>query len=355
MTRHARLAPAAMAALALLSSAGDADAQGTDSTGLIARAKQEMSQLNFESAITLLEQAEGTGQNERAEMIEIYRATAEANAGLGRLEAAEVSFRRALALDPSIELPAGSSPKLTSPFAAARDFVSSRGSLKIDCKKTGEAGGALLTVGSDPVDLVSGARLIGAAGARVGSDASGSGRIALSYAQTATPTGCAALDRFGNELLRADLGEPVAEPTPAAGDDATGGAVSVGADTTVERSRPIYARWWVWGAGAAVSGAAAIYFGLQLKKARDDLDKLNDNSEDHFFEEALDVEERGDRAALNANIALGVTAALGAVSIGLLVHQLLTDGDDREAQPGSARVDPTILPGGGGINVSLGF
>src|SRR5690606_40098893 len=65
--------------------------------------------------------------------------------------------------EPGTQLPEGSSPKLTVPFAAARDFLSGR-HLEIECRRDGDSGGATLVVSSDPVDLVAGARLLGPGG-----------------------------------------------------------------------------------------------------------------------------------------------------------------------------------------------
>jgi hypothetical protein len=104
-----------------------------------------------------------------------------------------------------------------------------------------------------------------------------------------------------------------------------------------EGSRPLYARWWVWGGAAVVTGAVAIYFGVKLKQDRDDLDELNENSEEHFFEDALEIEERGDSHARNANIFLGVTAALSAVSIGLLVYDLVKASPESDGAASASR------------------
>lgn len=342
-----------------------ARAQGSPpaSSELLDKARAEVAQLNYDGAIALFEQAESAGGNTRETMLEIYRAIAEAHAALGRTDQAEVSFRRLLALDPTVQLTAGASPKLTTPFTAANEFITARGPLKVECRKTPASAaeaGVVLTVVTDPVDLVAAARLEGAGGAAVGGDVEGSGRISLPGTGAAT---CVALDRHKNELARGDVGEAPAEPVATGAgvvdDGTTGGGVVIesGGDGG---SRPLYARWYLWGGAAALTGAVAIYYGLQLKKDREDLDKLNANSEEHFFEDALEIEERGDGHARNANIALGVTAALSAVSIGLLVYDLVKapeseGGTAARRRRSRARVAAGVVPGGAGMQLTVGF
>jgi tetratricopeptide (TPR) repeat protein len=355
---------AALLAAAQFSSVARAQGAPDGAAELLVKARAEVAQLNYDGAIALFEQAEAAGGNSREQMLEIYRAIAEAHAALGRSDQAEVSFRRLLALDPSVTLPAGASPKLTTPFTAASEFVQGRGALKVECRKTPASAaqaGVVLTVVSDPVDLVAAARLVDGSGAMVGAEVEGTGRITLAGEGAAS---CVALDRSRNELVIAEVGEALPEPMAGAG----GAGEAAGGGMVIEGgggggSRPLYARWWLWGGAAALTGAVAIYYGLKLKQDREDLDKLNENSEDHFFEDALDIEERGDSHARNANIALGVTAALSAVSIGLLVYDLVKSPESDGAasattarrKPARARVAAGAVPGGAGVQLTVGF
>jgi tetratricopeptide (TPR) repeat protein len=313
------------------------------------KAKAEMAQLNYDAAIALLEKAEASGQNGAAEMVEIYRVTAEAHAAMGRGDAAETAFRRLLALDPSIELPAGSSPKLTGPFNAAREFLAGR-RITIECRR-GEAAASLI-VQSDPVDLVAGGRLVTAGGGKVGDDARGQGRITLAVPGRASPSACAALDRQGNVLVQADLTDPPA----AGGERETGAAASpVVTSAPAERGeRPIYARWWLYAGLGAAAGGVAIYYGLKMKQAEQDIQDLNAATmvpgHDITYSDFLAIEDRGQRYARNANIALVATGVLAAVSGGLLVHQLMTERD-----PEAPAVTAAPLPGGAALNWTMGF
>ena len=362
-----RLALPLAAALALAAGAATARAQDGDP---VARAKAEMARLDYDAAIALLEQAEESGTNGPAEMIEIYRATAESHAAMGRADAAETAFRRLLALDPSFELPAGSSPTRTGPFGGAREFLADR-RIAIECRR---AGAATLVVKSDPVDLVAGGRPVTASGEPAGKDARGQGRVTLAVEAGGPVAGCAALDRHGNVLVRADLTETSEEVAPAG--PAAGPSTAVVAPAPAEGGgRPIYARWWLYAGLAGGAGAVALYYGLEMKKAEDDLQALDEETmrpeHDVTYAEWLAVEDRGERAARNANIALVVTGVFAAVSGGLLVHQLVTTGEEREPAPRSERSPPerdarsnrmtpwalgaAPLPGGGAVNLTLGF
>ncbi len=341
-----RLAGAVLFAVAIaVPAAARADGE------LVTKAKAEMAQLNYDAAIALLEQAEARGDNQPADMAEIFRATAESHAAMGRGDAAETAFRRLLALVPSVELPAGSSPKLTGPFNAARDFLAGR-NIAVECRRNAE--GASLVVKSDPVDLVAGARLLGARGGAVGEDAKGQAVIALAIPGGTSPSECAALDRHGNVLARADLTGAVAEDPPgAAGAAPTGGTV-VSSAPAERGGRPLYARWWLYAGLGAVSGSVALYYGFKMKQAEDDLKDLNAatlvEGHDITYDDYLALKDRGEGYARNANIALVATGVFAAVSGGLLVHQLVTDRD-RNEQPVSA----AVVPGGAAVNLTLGF
>src|SRR5690606_27487735 len=163
------------------------------------------------------------------------------------------SFRRLLALEPGTQLPEGSSPKLTVPFAAARDFPSGR-HLEIECRRDGESGAAPLVVSSDPGDLLAGPRLRGPGGARV------------------PGAGGAASERRGSPLASAALpAAPAAggAAAAAAGAGGTGRAGVVSAAAPGRPGRPLYARWWLWGAAAGVTAGVAIYYGIQVGKSED--------------------------------------------------------------------------------------
>ncbi|HWM88993.1 MAG TPA: hypothetical protein VNO33_24245, partial [Kofleriaceae bacterium] len=265
-------------AIALLASPGPL-AAAPDPAALVSQARQAMTQLNYERAIQLLERAEESGENRREQLITIYRWLAESRAAMGHAEAAESEFRRLLALDPDAALPRGSSPKYTDPLEAARDFMRQRQPLAVRCERRED--GAVLVVLSDPVDLVAAARPTRASGEELARAAtrSGRGRIALALpAGAPRELACTALDRHGNELARAPLAAAASGDGPdpygilAPGERERAGRSS---EVTVSRERdepapPIYARWWLWGAGAAIAAGTGAYFAVQLQADEDD-------------------------------------------------------------------------------------
>lgn len=362
----------AVAAVALLAPC-PAAAQ-SDPDQLVAQARQAMLRLSYDRAIRLLERAEEAGRSDRDQLVLIYRSLAESRAALGEGEAAETEFRRLLALDPAAELPSGSSPKLTAPFESAREFMRQRPPLTVACLRDGRS--AVLAIQSDPLALVAAARLTTAHGDVLtrGRRRSGRTRVPL-YAPAGAPQelACAAVDRHGNELARAAIGsaadrrgqdpgatlDPTTILTPTdqartvarrssraapASDTGTRSASTVTvARTPAPESPPIYTRWWLWGTGALVAAGTSAFFAVQLQADEDDWRAIKRASQDHRYAQALEVQERGERHALYANIATMTTAALAAVSLGLLVRDLVRDGDESAAQVGAAP-----LPGGGG-------
>ncbi len=234
--------------------------------------------------------------------------------------------------------------------------------------------GAVLAIQSDPLGLIATARLTTADGTVLTRTRRRSGRARVSLAAPAgapRELACTANDRHGNELARTAIGttdraapgadptldstnilaptdEPPSRPPPrrsrVASDTGTGSASTVSVGRTPEReSPPIYARWWVWGTGALVAASTSAFFAVKLQADEDDWRAIKRASQEHTYAEALAVQDRGERHALYANVATVTTAALAAVSLGLLVHDLV--GDDDES---GARIGAAPLPGGGG-------
>jgi hypothetical protein len=106
--------------------------------------------------------------------------------------------------------------------------------------------------------------------------------------------------------------------------------------------RPLYLKWWLWGGGAALFGAAAAYFGIDAVLAQRDLEALNERSIEHTFDEAKDLERRGRRDLLFTNIGLG---AAGVLAVGATILYLT---EPRPAR-GERRVSVAPLRGGGAI------
>jgi tetratricopeptide (TPR) repeat protein len=355
-----------------------------DPDELVVQARQAMVNLDYDRAIRLLERAEEAGRSRRDQLATIYRSLGESRAALGDDDAAATEFRRLLALDPDAELPRGSSPKVTAPFESARAFMRQHRPLAVGCAREGR--GAVLAIQSDPLSLIASARLTTADGTVLARARRGSGRARLSLAAPAgapQEVACTALDVYGNELARTPIGttdraapggdetlDPTTILTPShqrprppprrsrvasgdsgASDTDTGQESTVSVGRTPEREPPpIYARWWLWGTGALVGAGATAFFAVQLQADEDDWRAIKRASQEHTYAEALAVQDRGERHALYANIATMTTAALAAVSLGLLVRDLVRDDDGPAAQIGAAP-----LPGGGAATFRVSF
>jgi hypothetical protein len=140
-----------------------------------------------------------------------------------------------------------------------------------------------------------------------------------------------AIDGRGNELIA--IGSPDASDIPPA-------TVKTGA--RVQR-RPWYGQWYSWAAVAGVTAGAGVYFGWRVKDAQEGLEDLNANSSAHYFAEAHELERRGKRDAVLANVGFGLAGAatVAAVWCGLR-------GSTR--QP-TTTVEPVASRGGAGLLV----
>ena len=157
-----------------------------------------------------------------------------------------------------------------------------------------------------------------------------SGRTPLALpGDVATPAGarCAALDAHGNRLAVATA-LPAPAPAATAASPDTSGSATGPLDLTSRpeaRSRPLYARWWLWGGAATVSLGVGVYFGLRVQSDQSDLDAVNRDSAQHDFAEAHSIELRGQSHARDANIAFAAAGALAAVSVTLVAIDLWRD------------------------------
>jgi tetratricopeptide (TPR) repeat protein len=190
-------------------------------------------------------------------------------AGLGRADEARQHFAIALALNPTLSLPPGTSPKLLAPFEQAHATT-----VKLRAHATAE--GAVI-VDADPLGLV---------------------------ARTTIGHEPRAYDMHGNVVWRPE--QPPAPPPPP--------------PPSASPSPGIAARWQTWG---IVSGGAAVIGGLcawRFSVAQDDWNQASQDGR-HDYTQLRAIEHRGDRWALGANIGFGVAAAAGVTAILLNVFR----------------------------------
>jgi predicted secreted protein len=199
-----------------------------------------------------------------AQVAELHFYAGRLAAGLDRTDLARDHFARALALKPDLALPAGTSPKLTAPFDAARAAT-----VPLRVHATDHQ----VFVDADPLGLVARTEL--------------AGRQAHAF------------DLHGNVVWRGEVPAPAPPPAPAPGTS-------------------VAARWSTW---AAESGAAVVIGGLCARRFQVAQDDWNTFSQDgmHDYTQLRAIETRGDHWGLAADVSFGVAAAAGVTAAILYV------------------------------------
>jgi hypothetical protein len=325
----------------------------------IADARAALDKSDYLGARDALTRALASGDNGRDALVEIHRMTGIVAGALGETAAAEASFERMLSLAPKAELPAGTSPKITKPFAAAKARAKKAKPLEIKATTAAGPPAVTVTIASDPRQMIERVRAVARVdgGREETNEQPADAKVVIELrAGARIDVWVVALDAHGNRLAEIGSSEvPLvivgedAKPPP--GDGAEPRPTPVPPTPEGPRKpRPLIAKWWLWGGVAVVFGGAAGYFAYDARKAVDELDRLNADSSNHSFTEAKDVESRARRDVLFANIGFAVAGA-AAITATIL---FLTD-------PGPARperrtaVTPVPLADGGAVVLEVPF
>lgn len=265
----------------------------------LARARALEAQLAYDEALAVVDAEIRAGRADRDRLAELYLLAGKLAAGLDRAADAEAHFAIALALRPSSTLPAGTSPKLTAPFAAARARA-----VPLDVRVAVTAAHVTVEPVADPLGVVAG---IGVRFQRRGSLHADSARELTHTRFVRTPDmriiEVHALDRHGNVLaVLAPPPDPVAVP--------------------VHDEPSFVGRWSTW---AALTGVALATGGVAAWRFRVAQDEFDDRRTTATFTELQDIEARGDRWGLTANISFGVAAATAITSAILFARRPATE------------------------------
>jgi len=292
-----------LALLLFVSPAAQAD-QHADPDNRLDAAREAFTALRWDDALHMLDAAWRAGGSSPERLREIFALAGQAAASTGDDEGARLWFQRWLVLDADAALPAGTSPKLTAPFAAARDALAGG---KLDVTAREHSAKVTARVAADPLAL--------AAAVRAGED-----RASIADGRATLPAGAReieVLDRFGNVLARVAVERELHEearrvPPP--------------------NDHPLIARWQTWAitaGGLAVVGGAALWIAAD---ARSSIDTLNASSGSHEYAEAESLQTRFDRAQWVSRFAFGGAAAAAIVGIVMYVrgHH---DADAKRAEP----------------------
>jgi hypothetical protein len=324
--------PAAVLAI-LVALAAPARAGGAEDLAEARRLKQ---QLDYRGALAATLRAIAAGDHDPPGLRAAYALAGELAAGLGDDDAAVEHFVHLLVLDPTATLPAGTSPKITAPFAEARAQAHAAGALTARLEETGD--GVALVVERDPLGMVAGARL------RWGDRelrATGAGRLEL-----AVPAGvrfeAALVDRHGNALFAAPGERPAGRPDP-------------GDRPPSRRGAPPWAHPAPWAGVAAVAGGVAAVAALRVRSAQREWDRLRDEDGVHDFSRLRAVEERGRRNARVANVALAAAAVAGTAAVALLARDSGRTGGRADGRAGRPAPTLALSPDGGVLGIAGRF
>jgi hypothetical protein len=321
-----RIAAIAGALALAIAGAAPAARAGDDATGLLDRARHAIDQVDYEGARKLADQALDQGGLAAADLARAHRLAGEIAAALGDDAGARDHFVRWILLAPDAALPAGASPKLTGPFAAARAEAGRLGAMRLDLTATRAGNQVTIALGGDDPLHLAGRLRVDAGG---GPPAEGPPpEVEVDAGPGAFTATVEVLDDRGDVLARRTV-SAVAAVTPAG---------------AAHHRVPAAVRWPTWTAIAAASLGTGAYFAWRVGKDKQDLDALNAASPMHSFDEARAIDDRGRRDALITNIALGVAAV---AAVGAVVTFVV----DRR----TVEVEPLAAPGAAGASASVHF
>lgn len=328
----------------------------------LAAARDALDKSDYTGARDALAKALATGDNDRDALVEIHRMTGIVQAALGDSDAATTAFERMLALAPKAELPAGTSPKIAKPFAAAKAYAKKHAPLAIDASTAASPPTVTVAIKSDPLQMIERIRAIssvdGGKDQLTEEPADASVTFALSTG-TRIEVRVIALDEHGNTLAEIGSAEvpivitgagatPEANPHP----DHRGDVV-VAPPPGPRKERSTIAKWWLWTGVAVVFGGVAGGFAYDARAQTDKLERLNADSSNHRFSEALSVEHRARRDVLFANIGFGVAG--GAAILATILFLTDHGGAHAPAEHQAVTATPVIVDGGGGLVVEVPF
>lgn len=271
------------------------------------KARDLLLELRFEEARDLAQKALQEGNRKPKEVAAIYMVIAEVSAALGDESEARAQFRNALAIDSSIEIGDGVSPKIVEPFEAARAML--EGTDGIGASATRKAGEVTVVVDSDPARLIEGARVTFTRdGKKQREQGKGSSEITLEVPEGASSLKIVVVDRFGNVLGSVAIGEAAEEPEQ---------------DNVIEAEVPtqrtaLWKRWQLWAGVSVVFLAGGAYFGNESVAAADKVADLEDGTE---FSVAKALEDDAKRNALYANIGFAAAGVLVGVATWMYFRQ----------------------------------
>ena len=267
----------------------------------LTKARAHVDALELDLAQGELDLALRAGDGDRASVAEIYRLLGVVTAALDQTAAAQEHFRHLLALEPTATAPDAYGPKIVAPFAEAQAALKTRAPMSLVLEGVPpEATEIGIVVGSDPAGMIASIQVRFDTGATA--TASGP-RSLVPLPKGATRVSLVAVDAFGNRLLEQDEAIRVERPNP-----------PLGRPEPPPAPPGFFGRWPVWAVTSGVFLATGVGLALAAKSTQDDLDALKDGATPPSYSEVHDLDTKGRRLTLGANVAFGVGAATGVVA-----------------------------------------
>ena len=275
-----------------------------ESGGFYVRAKAAMDNLDYQAARRELDNAIQSGENSPQQLASIYFLAAIVEGSFHRRAKAVDYFRRALAIDRSLTLPEGLSPKITKPFVEAQESIDESSLWVGKCFRSDDR--EISVNVNDSVSLVK----------NVEADVSyGNNRRQLLIQEARTSIVFKTrvnrmkrvivrfVDEFGNEVLVPCKLEFTSE------------VVSEQQVKHIKRKNSFpswYRSWKTWGIASLGLSIATLYWNNQRMGAQEVLNEQVLESENYEFSQVKDIEKQGSFETLMTNVFLGsaATAAL---------------------------------------------
>ena len=126
----------------------------------LADARKNVEDSDYLTARTSLESALKAGDASPDDLAEIYKLSGIVEGALGESDAATAAFSKWLSLDPKGALPVGTSPKIARPFTTASDQAKQQKPIEVKADTAAKPPTVTLVVASDPMSLITRARVI---------------------------------------------------------------------------------------------------------------------------------------------------------------------------------------------------
>ena len=336
--------------------AGGAGRASADEYSPLDQARKAVESSDYPSARTALTSALNAGNASPDELAEIYKLSGIVAAALGEPRVATTAFEKWLTLEPRGTLPAGTSPKITKPFALAVEFGKQNPPVKVKADTSADPPQVTLVVQSDPLHLITKARVVFVADDKPEKtlDGAGTDSIVVQLPEAARiDLRIAALDEYGNHVVEVGSHDvPLVVVGHALAGDVHVAHAKPAKPPRPYHPRPLIGKWWLWtGITVALAGGAT-YLGIVGRSDVNTLNQWDATSVGRQYLDAKSLENRANLELWSFNIGMGVAGATAiTAAILYLTDHRLTDHHDRERP----RLAAVPITGGGLVLLGGGF